>query len=193
MSVRSEANQVMAITQKQVRQFLLIGGGIFALTMAFGSGMRWRSRELKHTYELYKIYRQEARVAQLAVQGGEAQIHQLEARRLLDVAQNDLGRSDTDAAKATVAELVTRLQTAQAANAATTADFTGLIADIKNLSLADKTAAKLSLGLFALAMDEKLSQSGSRLAPNELSTVKIAPPTDNEKPTLGNDLTLRVK
>ncbi|MBC7809188.1 MAG: hypothetical protein H7145_23890 [Akkermansiaceae bacterium] len=193
MGFRSEANQVMAITQKQVRQFLLIGGGIFALTMAFGSGMRARSRELKQTYELYKVYRQEARVAQLAVQGGEAQIHQLEARRLLDVAQNDLTRGDTNAAEATIAELVTRLETAQEANAATTADLTGLIADIKNLSLSDKTSARLSLSGFATAMDAKLSQLGARLAPDELSTVKIAPPTDNEKPTLGNDLTLRVK
>lgn len=183
----------MAITQKQVRQFLLIGGGIFALTMAFGSGMRARSRELKHWYEQYKVYRQEARVAQLAVRGGEAQIQQLEARRLLDVAQNDLQRGDTAAAQATIAQAVARLQTAQTADAATTADFTGLIADVKNLSLSDKSAAKLSLASFAVAMDEKLSQLSSRLAPDELSTVKISPPTDNEKPTLGNDLTLRVK
>jgi hypothetical protein len=121
----------MAITQKQVRRFLLIGGGIFALTMAFGSGMRAQTRQLKKTYEQYKIYRQEARVAQLAVQGNEAQIHQLEARRLLDVAQNDLDRSDAKAAEATILEIVTRLETAQKADAATAADFTGLIADIK--------------------------------------------------------------
>ncbi len=183
----------MAITQKQVRRFLLIGGGIFALTMAFGSGMRARSKELKHTYELYKVYRQEARVAQLAVQGGEARIQQLEARRLLEVAQNDLARGDADAAKATVSELVTRLRTAKGANAATTADLDAMIADIENLSLADKAAAQRSLAGFAAAMDEKLAQSGARLAPDELTAVKIAPPTDNEKPTLGNDLTLRVK
>lgn len=183
----------MAITQKQVRQFLLIGGGIFALTMAFGSGMRWRNRELKQTYESYKVYRQEARVAQLAVQGGEAQIHQLEARRLLDVAQNQLARGDGDGAQTTVTELVTRLETAQSADAATTADFAGLIADLKNLSLDDKTAGRLSLAGFAAAMDEKWAAQDSRLAPTDLSTVKIAPPTDNEKPTLGNDLTLRVK
>jgi hypothetical protein len=42
-------------------------------------------------------------------------------------------------------------------------------------------------------MDEKLSQVTGRLAPDQLSAVKIPPPNDNEKPTLGNDLTQVVK
>ncbi len=179
----------MATTQKQVRQVLLIGGSIFALSMAYGSGMRSRVREIQHNYELYKIFRLKARGGQLDVQANQAQIHQLEARRLLDIARKDLGRGDTGAAKATVAEAITRLRTAQIANAATTADFAGLITDLGNLSLADAATAARSLDGFATTMDEKFAASNVLPAPDTLSPVTIPPPTDNEKPTLGNDVT----
>ena len=182
----------MAITQKQVRQFLLIGGGIFALTMAYGSGMRAQVRVIKEQHELYKIFRQEARVGQLAVRGREAQVQQLEARRLLAVAQNDLERGDIAAAKDSVSQAVTRLKTAQTADAATGVDFAALTADLQTVPLDNAPGAKRALHGLADAMDAQFARSSALPAPDALTKVSIAPPTDNEKPTLGNDVT-RIK
>ena len=179
----------MAITQRQVQRFLLIGGSIFALSMAYGSGMRAQVPKIKKYYESYKIYRQEARLAQLTLRAKEAQIQQLEARRLLDVAQNDFERGDIGAAKVTILEALTRLRIAQSAEAATTADMTAMIADLEKLSLNDPVSAKLALHNFAIAMDEKLTQASVAPTPDALSSVTIPPPNDNEKPTLPNEVT----
>lgn len=182
----------MAITQKQVRQFLLVGGVVFALTMAYGSGMRAQVEENKKTHEKYKIVRQEARVAQLATQASEAQVHQLEAHRLLNVAANALERGDTGAAKSAVADSVTRLRTAQSVDAATAPDFSALLTDLEAVPLDDAAPAILALNGFAGAMDETFARTASLPAPDALTPVTIPPPTDNEKPTLGNDVSTGV-
>jgi len=181
----------MAVTQKQVRQFLLVGGAVFAIAMAYGSGMRAQVRVIQKEHEQYKIFRQEARVGQLAVRGREAQVQQLEARRLLDVAENALKRGDTSAAQTAVRTAVTRLETAQAADTATGLDFAAILAELKAMSSPDADNAK-SLRDIADAMDAQFAQSDTLPAPDTLTEVTIAPPTDNEKPTLGNDVT-RVK
>ena len=180
------------VTQKKVRQFLLIGGGIFALSMAYGSGMRAQVRVIQKEHENYKVFRQEARVGQLAVRGREAQVQQLEARRLLDVAVNALERGDNAAATAAVRDAVMRLRTAQTADASTALDFGAIPTDLENVSLNDVASAKLALRGFAGAMDAQFAQSSTLPAPDALTVVTIAPPTDNEKPTLGNDVT-RIK
>lgn len=182
----------MANQQAQVRQFIIWGGAAFVFAMAYGSGMRARTKEIGELNERRKVFQQEARLAQMTNQADEARLHQLEARRLLDVAADALDRGDADGAKTAVAEALTRLKTAASANAATTGDFTGLISDLSALSLDDAPAAKIALSGFAHAMDETFARIGGLPAPNSLSKVTVIPPTDNDKPVLGNDLT-RVK
>jgi multidrug efflux pump subunit AcrA (membrane-fusion protein) len=187
-----ETRSYVSKTQETVRRVLIIGGSIFMLAMFYGSGMRGQVKKLQKQYEQVKIYRQEARLAQLTAQARDAQLQQLEARRLLDVAGTALQQGDTAAAKNTIAEAITRLRTASTVDAATTADLNGITDDLANLSLENRDAARLSLDGFAHAMDEKFTQSGSIPAPDALTPVTITPPTDNDKPTLGNDVT-RVK
>ncbi|MBC8142986.1 MAG: hypothetical protein H7Y38_16300 [Armatimonadetes bacterium] len=181
----------MAVTQKQVRQFLLVGGGIFAITMAYGSGMRAQVPKLKQAHKDFTVYRQEARIGQLAVRGQQVLVHQLEARRLLDVAETARERGDPGAAQAAIAEAITRLETAQAADAATGLDFARVIADLKEVSSPDVDTTK-SLRDVAATMDAQFKESNTLPAPDALAPITIDRPTDNEKPTLGNDVT-RVK
>ncbi len=178
----------MAVTQKQVRQFLLVGGGVFAIAMAYGSGMRAQVRIIQREHEQYKIFRQEARIGQLAVRGREAQVHQLEARRLLDVAETARERGDIGAVQTAINTAVIRLETAQTADAATGLDFTGVLAELKLLAPTDGASLKDA----ARAMDAQFKESSTLPAPDALTKITIAPPTDNEKPTLGNDVT-RIK
>lgn len=181
----------MAVTQKQVQRFLLVGGGIFAVTMAYGSGMRAQVPKLKQAHKDYVVYRQEARIGQLAVRGQEVLVHQLEARRQLAIAEASLERGDSGAAQTAINTAVTRLQTAQTADAATGLDFAAMIADLQNLSLDDVSAAK-SLRGFADAMDAQFQTGNTLPAPDALTAITIDRPNENEKPALGNDVT-RVK
>jgi len=178
----------MDTTQTRVRQVLIIGGAIFVIAMSYGSGMRAQVKKIQKQYEDVKIYRQEARVAQLTAQARDAQLHQLEARRLLDVAQDALSKGDAAKAKAAATEAVTRLQTAQKADAATAADFSGLADDLAHVNFSDTAAARLALVGFAAAMDEKFAQVNGLPAPDALTSVTIPPPTDNDKPVLGHDM-----
>jgi hypothetical protein len=181
----------MSSSQERVRQVLIWGGAIFFLAMAYGSGMRARTKALQNEYEQVKVFKQEARLAQMKAQATEAQVDQLEARRLLDVAQDALTHNDKDSAQKAVAEAVTRLRTAQTADAANTADFTGMIDDIAHLDVtgANPDTVKQSLNGFAHAMDEKLAQAGGMPAPDQLTPITIKPPTDNDKPTLRHEIT----
>ena len=182
----------MAITQKQVRRFLLVGGMIFALTMAYGSGMRAQVKENKKTHEKWKITRQEARIAQLATQASEAQVHQLVARQLLDVALEATRRGDTVGAKSVLETVITHLRTAQSVNAATTPDFLELTAEMENLSASQNIPWDTALAGFIEKIDVAFSRTASFPAPDALTPVTIKPPTDNEKPTLGNDVSTGV-
>jgi hypothetical protein len=163
---------------RKMRTIILVVGTVIVLAMTYGSGMRSQVRKLKAQYEQVKVYKQETRLAQIAVRGRDAQLQQWEARRLLDLAQRAAASGDAAGARAHQDEAVARLETADKADAAITADLTDLIPQIK-------AAAPAALAPLVARMDDALGKVAPK--PDALGAVTIPPPTQNDVPT-GNDI-----
>jgi|GEM_PF-2299451 hypothetical protein len=178
---------------RTVRLVILIGGFLFLLAMAYGSGMRAKVGEVKRMNEQRKVLQTDLRATELSLVAREAQLQQWEARRLLSSALEELDRRNFGTAQERLREAAARLETAQKAGAATTADLTEQAARLKSLDLpasANIEAQRVQVLTLAREMDAALAPLAPK--PDEMYVVKTPRPTANDVPVYGNDVT-RVK
>ncbi|MGC4043100.1 MAG: hypothetical protein QM758_04785 [Armatimonas sp.] len=157
-----------------------IGIPVVLVSTYWSGGMPSKKERIRLKEEL-KASQQDIRTGQLAIQGREGTIHQLEARRQLDLAIQEIGGRNYGVARQHVSDALTRLQTAQKIGAATAADMTAPINTLTGLKdLTDTDAA--TLAQVAKQMDTALQSSVP--AADAVSPVTVPPPTANDIPNL---------
>ena len=162
-----------------MRPFITIVGGAVAAAMIFGSGWRMSTKKVQKIENDRRIATEALRTSQLALQGREATLHQLEARRQLDLAQLALGQRNYGVARERVSEALARLATARRIGAVSSADLgaaQGILAGLREI---DDTAAP-RLADAARAMDEQFLKTIP--PPDSVSPVTVPPPTANDAP-----------
>lgn len=160
----------------------ILGIGIpVALASTYWSGGMPSKKERIRLKEELKESRQAIRTGQLALQGREAVLHQLEARRQLDLAIQEIGGRNYGVAREHVSAALARLATAQKIGAASAADLEAPVATLTGMKdLSDSDAA--TLAQVAKQMDAALEKS---VPPADtVSEVTVPAPTANDIPNL---------
>lgn len=193
------------------RTTILVAGIVIVLAMTYGSGMSAEMHKTKAINEKLKVANVDLRTTQLDLRAGQALAQQLEARRQLDLAMQELDKRNFGTAQDHLSEAAARLDTVEQSNLyakahpvqtgatdqvyqppVSTLDFSALAAQIKGTSLA--AAADIGdqrqkvLG-FAAQMDAQLA----KVVPKPdaaFAPVTVKPLTMNDVPeTPGNDVT----
>jgi hypothetical protein len=168
----------MAVNMKPL--ILTIGIPVVLASTYWSGGMPSKKERIRLKEQL-KETRQIVRTTELALQAREATIHQLEARRQVDLALQEIGARNYGVARQRVSEALSRLATAKKIGAATSAELSGpeaTLTGMKDLTDADTAA----LGEAARQMDVALAKSVP--APDAVTPVTIPPPTANDIPNL---------
>jgi hypothetical protein len=104
---------------RMVRTVIIVGGALFVLAMTYGSGMRAQVKKIQDLNEVRKKSEQDYRDAQRKMRVRLATVKQLEARRQVSLALNELDRRNFGSAAdhiKTAAQLLQEVQTANTAN-----------------------------------------------------------------------------
>jgi hypothetical protein len=104
------------LDQKMVQRMILIGGTLIVLAMTYGAGMRRQVGALKAMNEQRKIVEQEYREAQRDLHIRLAVAYQLEARRHIALATDEMEKRNFGVAQEHIGTATKLLETAQAAN-----------------------------------------------------------------------------
>ncbi|MES2459441.1 MAG: hypothetical protein V4671_02575 [Armatimonadota bacterium] len=188
---------------KAFRIALMTVGIIFVLGMAYGSGMRAQVHKLQKKNEEVKTARRDLRLSQMDLRTSQALAQQLEARRQVALALNELDKRNFGAAQERLAESALRLETVQKANenalaakpqqpALSIADLTSFASEIKQIDLVatpDTGAQRERLLALAAQMDAELGKAVPK-PEAEFASITVPPPTLNDVPQVpGNDVT----
>lgn len=162
-----------------MRKFIATTFSIVVGAMLFGSGWRMSTKKVQKIENERRIVSEALRNAELAIQGRETIVHQLEARRQIDLAQRALGERNYGVARQHVSEALARLATARKIGAVSAADSTAVEAILQGVtSPTDADSGKLSEAIKSL--DAGLAKSVP--APDAVTPVTVAPPTANDAP-----------
>jgi hypothetical protein len=160
----------------------ILGIGIpVTLLSTYWSGGMPSKRERIRLKEELKESRQVIRTTQLAMQAREATLHQLEARRQVDLAIQEIGGRNYGVARQHVSEALARLTTTQKIGATTSADLAAPMATLTGMKDLTDADASVLAGV-AKQMDAALQKSVP--APDAVSRITIPPPTANDIPNL---------
>ena len=163
----------------KLRKFIATTFVIVVGAMLFGSGWRMSTKKTQKIENERRIAVEALRTSELSIQGREATIHQLEARRQIDLAQRSLGERNYGVARQHVSEALARLATASKIGATTAANTSAVESALKNLAdLSDADSGKLTEAVKTL--DESLTKTVP--APDAVTPVTVAPPTANDAP-----------
>jgi septation ring formation regulator EzrA len=147
------------LDQKAVRLALLIGGSLIVLAMTYGAGMRRQMGKLKEMNEQRKIVEQQYREAQRDLHYRLAVAYQLEGRRQVALALDEMERRNFGVAQERLTNAVKLLETAQSANT----NAVDLSAFIPRLTQTNLTATenigeqRTALNTLAREMDAKFT------------------------------------
>src|SRR5688572_6703315 len=100
------------LNQKSVQLFLLIGGSLFILAMTYGAGMKRQVSALNEMNEQRKFVEQEYREAQRDLRYRLAVAYQLEGRRRLALALDEMERRNFGVAQEHITTATKLLETA---------------------------------------------------------------------------------
>ncbi len=185
------------------RAALLIVGTLVVLGMTYGSGMRVQVKKLKAMNAKMVTARRDLRLSQMDLRTSQALSQQLEARRQVALALNELDKRNFGAAQERLAEAASRLETVQEANSAalaakpeqpavSIADLAPFASQLKQIDLVatpNTGAQRERLLAIAAQMDTELGKSVPK-PETEFAPITVAPPTLNDVPPLpGNDVT----
>jgi hypothetical protein len=120
--------------QTLVRWTILIVGGAITAAMLYGSGMRSKVHEVRAVTNDLKIMGQKYRDAQRDLRYRLTVSYQLEARRQLALALDEMEKRNFGVAQERLASTISLLETAQKAGT-TAPDFSLLITKLKSVSL----------------------------------------------------------
>ena len=162
-----------------LRKFIATTFVIVVGAMLFGSGWRMSTKKVQKIENERRIATEALRDAELAIQGRETIVHQLEARRQIDLAQRALGERNYGVARQHVSEALARLATAKKIGSVSAADSTAVEATLKSLTdVTDADSGKLTEAIKAL--DAGLAKTVP--APGDVTPVTVPPPTANDAP-----------
>lgn len=155
---------------------ILVSGTLFILAMTYGSGMRSQVKKLQKLTEEYKITRRNLRSSELARKADIALLHQLEARRELDLVLQAIAQRNFGIANELLKSIVAHLNTAKQAEAANTAALDTLIPVLSSLG---ETPDPTKLTELAHSMDVELEKVSPKT--DYKSEVTVPPPTGNDE------------
>lgn len=147
------------LNQKTVQMVVLIGGALFILAMTYGAGMKRQVKVLKEMNEQRKIVEQEYREAQRDLRYRLAVTYQLEARRRIALALDEMEKRNFGVAQEHLATATKLLETAQTANT----NAVDLSAYIPRLTATNLTATenigeqRVALNTLARELDSALT------------------------------------
>ena len=166
------------IDPAKTRKFILISGSLIILAMAYGSGMRGQVKKLQNITQDLKIARRGLRSSELARRADIALLHQLEARRLLDLALEAIAARNYGIATQQLKAAVAHVETASGAQAANTADLAPVLPKLKALS-GESNPNPSQVSELAHQMDTALDKVAPKA--DYLSSLTIPPPTGNDE------------
>ncbi len=157
-----------------------IGIPVTLLSTYWSGGMPSKKERIRLKEELKEV-RQVVRTTELQLQAREATLHQLEARRQVDLALQEIGARNYGVARQRVSEALARLTTAKKINSLSAADLSKPEATLTGLTeLSDASAARLHE--VAGQLDAALTRTVP--APDAVTPVTVPPPTANDIPNL---------
>ena len=175
----SETKSYSGAPVLNMRKFIATTFAIVIGAMLFGSGWRMSTKKTQKIENERRIAVERVRNAELAIQGREAIIHQLEARRQIDLAQRALGERNYGLARQHVSEALARLSTAKKIGSVSAVDSAAVEATLKSLTdVSDADSAKLTEAIKTL--DAALAKTVP--APDAVTPVTVPPPTANDSP-----------
>jgi hypothetical protein len=140
--------------------FLLIGGSLFILAMTYGAGMKRQVAALKEMNEQRKLVEQEYREAQRDLRYRLAVAYQLEGRRRIALALDEMEKRNFGVAQEHVTAATKLLETAQTANTNAT-DLSAFIPRLTQTNLtATENIGEQRTALNALARDLDATLTG---------------------------------
>ncbi|MCX6367843.1 MAG: hypothetical protein NTX57_14230 [Armatimonadetes bacterium] len=160
----------------KVQWTILVTGSLFVLGIAYGSGMRSQTKKLQTLTQELKINRRNLRASELARYADIALMHQLEARRLLDLSLEAIAQRNYGIAQEQLKTTTLHLEMAQQAQAANTAELGALIPMLSSLG---ETPDPTKLTELAHQMDTQLNKVAPK--PDYKSEVTVPPPTGNDE------------
>lgn len=166
------------IDPAKTRLFILVTGFFIILAMAYGSGMRGQIKKLQNLTQDLKIARRGLRSSELARRADIALLHQLEARRLLDLSLESIAARNYGIAVEQLKSAVAHLETASEAKAANTADLETVLASLKALT-GESSPNPSQVSDLAHQMDLELGKVVPKA--DYVSLMTIPPPTGNDE------------
>lgn len=158
-------------------QWTILGlGTLFILAMTYGSGMKSQVHKLQRLTEEFKITRRNLRSSELARKSDIALIHQLEARRKVDLALEALAQRNYGIAQEKLKEVGAHLTSAKDAQAAGTAN---LDATRSALTTLGENPDPTRLTELAHQMDVELEKVSPKT--DYRSEITVPPPTGNDE------------
>lgn len=164
------------LNRGKVQRFILISGSIIIVAMAYGSGMRGQVKKLQDITQQLKITRRGLRASELGRQADIALVHQLEARRLLDLALEAITARNYGIAQEQLKNATTHLETASKIQATNIADTARVLSALKGLS-GDPNPTQITE--LAHQLDTELDKVSPKTDYQIQSTVP--PPTGNDE------------
>ena len=185
---------------RYVRWGILILGSIIVLAMAYGSGMRSQTKNVRAVDEQRKVAERDFRMAQRDLRLRLAVAQQLEGRRQVSLALLELDKRNFGAAQERLGAAVKQFQRAQAAGATIPdlSDASGKLAAINLTATPDTGSQRMEILSVVETMDKILTDFTPSFFENSAKTDAVSPikkPTMNDVPVIpppGNDVT-RVK
>lgn len=184
--------------QKRVRIWILVVGTLVTFAMVYGSGMRAKVKEAQKIDERRKIAEQNVRIMQREMHLRLALSEQLEARRLLSAALDQLDARNFGQAQESVKTAAELLQEAEKERS-TNPDFSDVAGALSQAaattvgSSPDVATARTPIAEAARQMDEKLNPYVQDFLRKSLQSDAVNPikaPTMNDVPQfIGNDVT----
>lgn len=176
--------QTAASRQQKVRIAILVGGFVIALAFAYGSGMRGQKKALETVKQDRRVLLERLRLTELKLQGRDALLQQLEARRQIALALLALDQRNFGIVRERLDAAAERLETADRVGAASAAALGGG-ADLRGVKVEvgpDLEALRARLLALAQRMDAELTKVAP--PPTEISPVTIPVPNLNDTPRL---------
>jgi hypothetical protein len=183
-----------------VRLSILIIGSLIVLAIAYGSGMRSKSKRIHDIDEQRKVAERDYRTAQRDLRLRLAVSQQLEARRQVSLGLLELDKRNFGTAQERLQKASTLLKTAQTTEATipNLLDIATKLAELNLVATPDTGAQRTALLEMAEAIDRELENSVPSFLENAAKADAASPvrkPTLVDIPVLppaGNDVT-RVK